>query len=133
MAFPAQMFPFLNASENETRSVESWRELWLSTARSLVDFGDSGVSFRNSNWQLNAGVIALMMKGYPQAKRELIKAGYKIEGDRIIGRTYFGFQTSRFEKGIKFIFNKGIKSNTKEEIVLGSSSQLWSERRSNGI
>lgn len=77
MAFPVQMFPFLNDPENDNRSEGGWRDLWVKAAQSLLELGDSGFPIRDSGWQLNAGVVALMLKGYPQAKRELIKAGYE--------------------------------------------------------
>lgn len=42
---------------------------------------------------------------------------YTYIGNELIGKTKFGFQTSRFEKGIKYIFSMDIESNDGEKIV----------------
>lgn len=43
--------------------------------------------------------------------------GYEYDGTTLTGKTKFGFQTSRFEKGIKYLFNSDIAENNGEKIV----------------
>lgn len=76
LAFPAQLFPGLRDPQSAEHSIEGWRKLWTTVGRELVALGDGGFSFGGDGWQLDAGITLLMLKAYPQAKRDLVEAGY---------------------------------------------------------
>lgn len=51
-------------------------------------------------------------------KADLLRDGYVIHG-----KTKYGFQTSRFEKGIEYMFNRKIIENTGDSVTLASSKK----------
>jgi hypothetical protein len=77
MGLPGQLFPFLENAETAQRSEEEWRRLLADSVRSLMELGGSDSSLSQFQSELAGAGVALKM--YPQAKRELIDAGFDRE------------------------------------------------------
>ena len=75
-----RMFPILRDAETADRSPDQWRELLARTMRDLSSVGSG--SFLGGKWAAGEEYLtatALVLKGYPDAKRELIASGMSRE------------------------------------------------------
>jgi hypothetical protein len=81
---PVKLFPFLIDAETAKRTPEEWRTL---VARAMKDLDSVGTSyfsglkldFDKKNLKANLAATALIMAGYPRAKKELLNFGYSAE------------------------------------------------------
>lgn len=76
MEFEAQIYeqllPFLRDPEHQEHSAQEWARLFREGHRTVAGLSNRG---RSSDHALDAKAVALMMRGYPVAKRELIATG----------------------------------------------------------
>lgn len=73
MHLPMKVFPFLQDPETAMHSPEQWRQIIAESVQQLAQLSDSGNM--SSNWLAQAATTAMIMTGYPTAKRELIDSG----------------------------------------------------------
>jgi len=73
--FPSRVFPFLKDPEHAHHSPEQWAEL-ISRAYVTLDRLASERPRDDSSWQARLLATGLALRGYTQAKRDLIAAGY---------------------------------------------------------
>lgn len=74
-----RFFPFLKDAETAEKSSDEWRQVWGSALRELGQYHDSGWAGDLRDWSAQGAAAAVMMKSYPNAKRELIASGYTPE------------------------------------------------------
>ncbi|HUE74702.1 MAG TPA: hypothetical protein VMP01_27790 [Pirellulaceae bacterium] len=74
LEMPEKLFPFLKDAETAERTPEEWQKLLIAAYSDLQLF-DSGVSSGN-RWLDQLSAAAILARGYPVAKAELIAAGY---------------------------------------------------------
>jgi hypothetical protein len=79
MGLPRRIFPILENADTVQRPGEEWRRLLVDAVRGLMELGGSDDDL--PQWQSDLAVAGFAMKMYPQAKRELIEAGF--DPDRI--------------------------------------------------
>ncbi|MCH7988697.1 MAG: hypothetical protein IID46_06025 [Planctomycetes bacterium] len=88
---PGKMFPFLLDAETARRTPEEWRAVFARSMKDLDSVGSSlfsGLGFYsnrnnfesdNNNLKANLAATALILAGYPRAKKELLNFGYSTE------------------------------------------------------
>jgi len=69
-------FPELRGVETAHYSPEQWRNLADAAVDKIVEWGGMSGGRELPAWQARLGMIALAIKGYPQAKRSLVERGY---------------------------------------------------------
>lgn len=75
-ALPERLFPYLADADTAVRSKEEWQRLLVDTMQQLGDLGEGDGKPRMTRLQAEATVLAVVSRGYPIAKRELLAAGY---------------------------------------------------------
>lgn len=76
MSLPAKLFPSLKDAETADHSPEEWGRILAEAFRKLNTVSSLLGSSRESKLLMRVGVAAMVLKGYPRAKRELIEWGY---------------------------------------------------------
>ncbi|HUG92516.1 MAG TPA: hypothetical protein VML55_16880, partial [Planctomycetaceae bacterium] len=80
MSMPQQMFPFLKDAETAQRSPEEWQSIIRESFQRFAEVqGLAGRSDELDRTRLDFMAAGLALKGYPQAKQDLIEAGYDAE------------------------------------------------------
>ncbi|HET6327999.1 MAG TPA: hypothetical protein VFG04_25170 [Planctomycetaceae bacterium] len=74
--FPARIFPFLKDPEQAQHSPEQWAELVSRAYLTLNRLASDQPRDESYDWQTRLSATALALRGYTQAKRNLIAAGF---------------------------------------------------------
>jgi hypothetical protein len=76
VAFPSRVFPFLKDPEHAEHSPEQWADLVSRALHTTTSLGGVESSQSSYGWQFRLVATGLALRGYTQAKRNLIAAGY---------------------------------------------------------
>jgi hypothetical protein len=74
--FPARVFPMLKDPQHAEHSPEQWAEIISDACSTLFRLAGDTPASNVSGWQQRLLATGLALRGYTQAKRELIAAGY---------------------------------------------------------
>jgi hypothetical protein len=74
--FPARVFPMLKDPEHAEHSPEQWAEIISDACATLSRLASDTSASNVSGWQQRLLATGLALRGYTEAKRELIAAGY---------------------------------------------------------
>jgi len=76
MSIPALMFPFLKDAETAQHVPEEWNNILTDCIRELAAIGLDMGSAGKPGWQGRLATTALLVQGYPRAKKHLHEWGY---------------------------------------------------------